>query len=153
MQLTQEQFQRIAHCFPTPRGGVTIDNLMVINALLYLIENSCKWRRLPERYGNWHTIYTRVSRWAKSGVLEAIFREMQSQCMVEIKIESISLDSTSVKVHPDGTGAQKKTGRRPSGNRGEDGTPNFIWQPVMRSCLSSSASPPDRTVTARVEGS
>jgi len=37
--------------------------------------------------------------------------------IVRIKIEAFSLDSTSVKVHPDGTGALKK---RPKsiGNRG-----------------------------------
>ncbi|MDR1703844.1 MAG: transposase [Clostridiales bacterium] len=24
-----------------------------INALLYICENGCKWRKLPKEYGNW----------------------------------------------------------------------------------------------------
>jgi hypothetical protein len=37
---------------------------------------------------------------------------LQHAQIVRIKIEAVSLDSTIVKVHPDGTGALKK--RRPS---------------------------------------
>jgi hypothetical protein len=32
-----------------------------------------KWWALPSHYGSWHSIYTRMSRWAKSGVLNAVF--------------------------------------------------------------------------------
>jgi hypothetical protein len=51
--------------------------------------------------------------------------------IVRIKIEAFALDSTSIKVHPDGTGALKKTDLRPSANRVADGTPRFIWLPRM----------------------
>lgn len=27
---------------------------MIINAVLYVAENGCKWRALPPRLGNWH---------------------------------------------------------------------------------------------------
>jgi hypothetical protein len=50
---------------------------------------------------------------------------------VRIRIEAFSLDSTSVKVHPDGTGALKKTGHRRLENLAVDGTPRFIWLPRM----------------------
>lgn len=83
-------------------------NLQVVNAMLYVAEQGCKWRGLPERFGNWHTIYTRMRRWAKAGVLDKMFEELQRQQVVRIKIEAVSLDSTSIKVHPDGTGALKK---------------------------------------------
>ena len=62
----------------------------------------------PKRFGPWHTIYTRMNRWSKSGVLDAVFERLQREQLVRIRIESVSLDSTSVKVHPDGTGALKK---------------------------------------------
>jgi hypothetical protein len=42
MKLTQEQYDRIAPCFPTQRGNVSLDNLNVINAVLYVLENGCK---------------------------------------------------------------------------------------------------------------
>ena len=55
----------------------------------------------------------------------------QREQLVRVKIEAVSLDSTSIKVHPDGTGALKKTARRPSASPEADGTPRFIWLPRM----------------------
>jgi hypothetical protein len=56
---------------------------------------------------------------------------LQLEQIVRIKIEAIALDSTSVKVHPGGTGALKKADRRPSASPAADGTPRFIWLPRM----------------------
>ena len=72
-----------------------------------------------------------MNRWAKKGVLDRVFEKLQTEQIVRIKIEAFSLDSTSVKVHPDGTGALKKTAPRLSANLGADGTPRFIWLPQM----------------------
>ena len=55
-----------------------------------------------------------MNRWAKNGVLDRVFERLQSEQIVRIQIEAFALDSTSVKVHPDGTGALKKTDRKPS---------------------------------------
>ena len=76
--------------------------------MLYVAEQGCKWRGLPKLFGNWHTIYTRMNRWSKNGVLDAVFEKLQREQLVRIRIEAVSMDSTIVKVHPDGTGALKK---------------------------------------------
>ena len=130
-ELTENQYQRIADCLPRQRGNVSLNNLTLLNALLYMVENGCKWRRLPSRFGNWPTIYTRMNRWSKAGVLDRIFARLQAEQILAIRIEQVSLDSTTIKVHPDGTGAQKKTGRKPSADRGADAPPRFIWLPRM----------------------
>jgi len=88
-------------------------------------------RALPERYGNWHTVYTRMMRWSKAGVLDRVFEQLQRQRLMQIRIETISLDSSIVKVHPDGTGAQKKTVLKPSVAAAAAGAPNCIWLPRM----------------------
>jgi transposase len=131
MEITEEQYARIKDSLPVQRGNVSLSNLQLLNALLYVAEHGCKWRGLPKRFGNWHTIYTRMNRWSKSGVMDRVFEKLQLEQIVRIRIEAIALDSTSVKVHPDGTGALKKTGRRPSASRAADGTPRFIWLPRM----------------------
>lgn len=113
MYLTRDQYKQIAHLFPRRRGRLVVSNLQALNAILYVAEQGCKWRALPKRYGNWHTIYTRMNRWAKQGVLERVFTELQKQQAIQIKIDALSLDSTAVKVHPDGTGALKKTALNP----------------------------------------
>jgi transposase len=131
MEITAEQYVRIKESLPVQRGNVSMENLTVLNAILYVAEHGCKWRGLPKRFGNWHTIYVRMNRWAKSGVLDKVFEQLQREQLVRIKIEAISLDSTSVKVHPDGTGALKKTDPNPSGSPAEDGPQRFIWLPRM----------------------
>ena len=108
-----------------------MSNLNVLNAILYVAEHGCKWRGLPKRFGNWHTIYTRMNRWTKAGVLDRMFEELQRAQVVRIRIEAVSLDSTSIKVHPDGTGALKKTARKPSASLAGAGPPRFIWLPRM----------------------
>lgn len=73
MRLTPEQFEPIAPLLPRQRGNVPLENLAVVNAILFVAANGCKWRALPSHYGCWHTVYTRMSRWAKAGVLDAVF--------------------------------------------------------------------------------
>jgi transposase len=76
MELTQSQFQRIADCLPRQRGNVKTTNFQLLNALLYIVEHGCKWRELPKHFGDWHTIYTRINRWSKAGVLDRAFARL-----------------------------------------------------------------------------
>jgi transposase len=131
VEISEEQFHRIDAALPRQRGNVRVTNLQFLNALLYVAEQGCKWRGLPKRFGPWHTIYTRMNRWSKSGVLDHVFELLQREQIVRIKIEAVKMDSTIVKVHPDGTGALKKTDPRPSESLGADGPPRFIWLPRM----------------------
>jgi transposase len=131
MEITAEQYEKIKDSLPVQRGNVRLANLRVLNALLYVAEHGCKWRGLPMHFGNWHTIYVRMNRWAKNGVLDRVFEKLQLEQIVRIKIEAFSLDSTIVKVHPDGTGALKKTVPKPSANHAAAGPPRFIWLPRM----------------------
>ena len=62
--LNEDQYNLIKPYLPKQRGNVKISNLDLINAVLYIAENGCKWRSLPEKFGNWHTIYMRLKRWA-----------------------------------------------------------------------------------------
>ena len=38
MEITEEQYQQVAHLFLVQRGNVKLDNLQVLNAILYLAE-------------------------------------------------------------------------------------------------------------------
>ncbi len=131
MEINATQFDRIAPSLPRQRGNVKVTNLQFLNALLFVAEQGCKWRGLPNRFGPWHTIYTRMNRWSKNGTLDRVFALLQQEQIVRIKIEAVKMDSTTVKVHPDGTGALKKTDRKPLENPAGDGPPRFIWLPQM----------------------
>ena len=51
MEITEAQYERIAPIFPVQRGNVSLSNLQVLNAILYVAEQGCKWRGLPPRFG------------------------------------------------------------------------------------------------------
>jgi transposase len=52
MEITETQCQRVASSLPRQRGNVKLDNLQLLNALLYVAEHGCNWRGLPKRFGN-----------------------------------------------------------------------------------------------------
>lgn len=116
---------------PKQRKKSTISNYDFMCALLYIIENGCKWRALPEKYGKWHTIYVRFNRWSKNGTIDRIFEELQTQNIIEIRTEIICIDSTSVKVHPDAAGARKSNGEQSIGRSKGDLQQRFIWLPRL----------------------
>jgi transposase len=130
MEITEVDYSKIAHLLPKQRGHV-VTMILFLNALLYAIENGCKWRKLPKEYGKWNTIYQRARRWSKNGTLAVVFIELQRLEIIKIKIERMSLDSRSIKVHPDAHGAAKKTESKPSGRASAGGTQNFMWVPLM----------------------
>jgi len=74
------------------------------------VDNGCKWRALPKKYGNWNTIYVKFNRWSKNGTIKRIFDELQKQNIINIQSDILCLDSTSVKVHPNASGERKSSG-------------------------------------------
>lgn len=67
---------------------------------------------MAKKFGNWHTIYMRFSRWAKNGTIQRIFEELQKQNIIKVQSKVLCLDSTSIKVHPDACGAGKISGKQ-----------------------------------------
>ena len=136
MKITREQYLKIKKYLPKQRGNVSMSNINLINAILYVAENGCKRRALPKEYGNWHTIYVRLNRWSKNKVLERLFIGLQKERIINVKKEALSIDSTTVKVHPNGTGALKKTEDKTSEGQEEDLQQRYMWLPLLTERLS-----------------
>ena len=108
MELTESQYQRIADCLPRQRSNVRMTNLRRLTALLYVTEQGFKGRGVPKHCGNGHTLYTRMNRGSKAGVVDRIFTRLQQEQILAVRMEGVFLDSTLIKGHPDGPGALKK---------------------------------------------
>lgn len=135
---TEAQFEAIKPYLPRQRGNVKVDNRTFVNAILYVTSNGCKWRDLPTQYGKWHTIYVRMLRWSENGVLQKLFEVLQTLDIIEIKVEIIHLDSTSIRVHQDATGAPKKRANNPLGEVAAETPRKFTWLPHLTERLSVS---------------
>jgi transposase len=105
--LRDDQWDRIEKLLPgrADTVGVTAkDNRLFVEAVLYRYRAGIPWRDLPERFGSWSVVHTRFSRWSQSGVWEKVFKELAN----EADNEYAMIDSTIVRAHQHGSGAQKK---------------------------------------------
>ena len=77
--------------------------------MVWVLRTGAPWRNVPERYGKWTTIYSRLQRWRKSGVWDRMFAELQTALDVESNVdwEIHFNDSTTVRAHQHAAGAKK----------------------------------------------
>ena len=104
--ISDQDWERIKDLLPGKAGdpGVTAkDNRLFLDAGLWIAKTSAAWRDLPERFGNWNSVWKRFSRWAQKGRWEKIFRQLQDP-----DLEWLILASTVVRAHQHAAGAEKK---------------------------------------------
>jgi transposase len=102
--LRDDQWERIKDILPGKLTdcGVTADNRKFMNAVLWILRTGAPWRDLPSEYGNWHTVYTRFSRWTKKGVWKLVWAELSG----DTDLEYIFIDSSCVRAHQHAAGAK-----------------------------------------------
>ena len=83
------------------------DNRLFVEAVLYRYRAGIPWRDLPQRFGDFRIVYTRFSRWARTGVWESVFKHLAQ----EADNEYAMIDATIVRAHQHSTGAQKKAAK------------------------------------------
>jgi transposase len=68
--ISDETWAVIGPLFPRPKatGRPPADRRQVLEAAAWHYRTGAPWRDLPERFGNWNTIYKNFDRWAKAGV-------------------------------------------------------------------------------------
>ena len=69
MKLTKTRSKKLEILMSIARKPAKISNYKFMCAMLYIIENGCKWRTVPKKYGKWHAIYLKFSRWSKNDTI------------------------------------------------------------------------------------
>jgi transposase len=87
---------------PGQHGGVAADNRLFVDAVLYVARTGIPWRDLPERFGNWNSVWRRFDRWAAQGVWGRVMDALRDP-----DLEWLILDSTAVRAHPCAAGSKK----------------------------------------------
>ena len=103
--LRDDQWERIKDLLPGCEGyvGATAkDNRLFVEAVLYRYRAGIPWRDLPERFGDFRVIHTRLSRWSKTGVWERMFQSLAE----EADNEYAMIDATIVRAHQHSAGAK-----------------------------------------------
>jgi transposase len=94
-------------CLPR-RGEKGRDDRLFLEALHYFAVHNVTWRALPERFGNWNSIWKRFWRLSQSAVFEMFFETLASLSKSAHLVQMF--DSTVVRAHVSAAGA--KGGRK-----------------------------------------
>lgn len=112
-ELSDDAWARIEGFVPGGRKGKRgprSDNRRFVNALIFMARSGCRWRDLPERFGNFETVKKRYYRWIEVGVLDELFQALAQ----EADLEWVSVDSTTIKAQAlAATAAKKRGAKRP----------------------------------------
>jgi len=83
------------------------DHRVVIDGIFHRTRAGCPWRDLPERSGNWKTVYGRHRRWSGDGTWEQILDALRAGCDQEqAEARTVAADATVVRAHQHAAGAR-----------------------------------------------
>jgi transposase len=116
-EIADADWDRIKGLLPA-RGPTRVDNRLFVNAVLYVAKTGIPWRDLPERFGNWNSVWRRFRRWAESGAWGRVLEAVRDK-----DVSTLVLDSTVVRGHPSAAGAKKRPAPRPSAAAGAGTAP------------------------------
>ena len=98
--LTDAQWEKIASYFPMGNKG-EIHKRSLVEAVLYLVDNGCKWRAIPHDYPNWSTVksfyYRAVANGTWEKAMEFVVRETRKKAGRNESPSYGLIDSQSVK--------------------------------------------------------
>jgi transposase len=103
--ISDDHWDRIKDFLPGQEGdpGVTAkDNRLFVDGVWWIAKTGAQWRDLPERFGNWNSVWRRFDRWARKGVWRRVFQTLQDP-----DLEWLLLDSSVIRAHQHAAGAKK----------------------------------------------
>ncbi len=122
-------------CLPR-RGRKAADDRLFLEALHFFTVENVRWRALPERFGNWNTVWKRFDRLSKAGVFEAFFDTLAGMSASAHLIQMF--DSTIVRAHVSAAGAKGGSKARRSAARAAASRPKFTRSQMLRARSSDS---------------
>ena len=97
-------------CLPA-RGAKAKDDRLFLEALHHFTVHNITWRALPERFGNWNSVWKRFDRLGKASVFEDYFAMLAGLSGTAHLVQMF--DSTVIRAHVSAAGAKGgKPGKR-----------------------------------------
>ncbi len=114
-ELTDEQYALLEPLLP-PRdhggkaGRPFLSHRVVLEGIFWIQRTGAPWRDLPERYGNWSTVYERFRVWRRDGFFQTILDALEAQARRagRIDFDFAAVDGSTIRAHKSAAGARKK---------------------------------------------
>ena len=85
------------------------DHRLVMDGIFFRTRAGCPWRDLPERFGNWKTVYGRHRRWSADGTWEMILDRLRAGCDEGAgRGWTVAADASVVRAHQHAAGARRQ---------------------------------------------
>jgi transposase len=107
--LSDAEWARLEPLLPAhPRQGHRWnDHRVVVDGIFHRVRAGCPWRDLPDRFGNWKTVYNRHRRWSGDGTWERVLDALRAGCDEEQGTAwTVAADATVVRAHQHAAGAR-----------------------------------------------
>lgn len=104
-EIPDEVWSVLAPLFPTWKGvgRPVLDMRKVVEGIAWRFRTGSPWRDVPERFGNWNSIYSYFSDWCKDGTWQRMLAAVQGRAQRGGELEwTVSVDSTITRVHQHG---------------------------------------------------
>jgi transposase len=110
--LTDAQWARLQPLLPSrPQGRKsTLGDRLFVDAVVFRAKTGIQWRDLPERFGNWKSVYNRFRNWAQKDCWAQIFRQLRVD-IVDIDETASIADGSVVRAHQDASGGKGGSNR------------------------------------------
>jgi len=111
-ELTDEHWERLTPLLPPEipaTGRPNKDHRTILNGILWILRTGAPWRDLPERYGPWHTVYSRFRRWQQAGIWDEVLRVLQAEAAHAGTLDGslTMIDGSNIRAHQHAAGARK----------------------------------------------
>ncbi|PRI10424.1 hypothetical protein B4915_11610 [Leucobacter massiliensis] len=80
-EISDEAWAVIGPLFPAVKstGRPPVDRRAVVDATAWRYRTGAPWRDVPERFGNWNTIYKNFNRWSAQGVWARVLEKIEAK--------------------------------------------------------------------------
>ena len=102
--LTDAQWAKLEPLLPQRAEGrkATMGDRLFVDAVIFRARTGIQWRDLPERFGNWKSVYNRFRNWSEKDCWAQIFRELR----IDVDDTASIADGSVVRAHQDASGGK-----------------------------------------------
>jgi transposase len=112
-EISDETWAVLEPLFPRPKrtGRPMMDMRSTVEGIVWRFRTGAPWRDVPERFGQWNSIYQRFTQWAADGTWARVLATVQTSAAANGGVDwTVSVDTTITRVHQHGATLPRDTG-------------------------------------------